>query len=57
MLTFLLDLPLEAGWHIDIPLGGIAEISCSGDYAILRRLDTPDYQGGKAAGYHKNFIR
>lgn len=57
MLTVLLDLPLEAGWHIDIPLGGIADITYSGDYGILRRLDTPDYQGGKAAGYHKNFIR
>lgn len=57
MLTALLDLPLDAGWHIDIPLGGIAIVKYSGDYGILSRLYTPDYQGGNTAGYSKKFIR
>jgi alpha-ribazole phosphatase len=56
MLTALMDLPLDAGWHIDIPLGGIALVNYTGDYGILKRLYTPDYHGGSTAGYSKKFI-
>lgn len=55
MITAFLDMPLEAGWHLDMALGAICEIEYEDDYGILKKLTSPDYQGENIAGYHKRF--
>jgi alpha-ribazole phosphatase len=38
LLTALLALPPEAGWHFEIPLGGFAVVDCVEGYGILKGL-------------------
>jgi broad specificity phosphatase PhoE len=42
LLTVLLSLPPEAGWHFEIPLGGFAVIDCVDGYGILKGLGRVD---------------
>lgn len=42
LLTALLALPLEAGWHFEIPLGGFAVVDCADGYGILKSLGQVD---------------
>ncbi|WP_329886837.1 histidine phosphatase family protein [Pseudoramibacter faecis] len=42
LLTALLALPPEAGWHFEIPLGGFAIVDCADGYGILKGLGRVD---------------
>lgn len=57
LLSYLLDLSLEAGWHFDIPLGGFCRIEYENGYGILKELTTPPYQNNHTDYFKKQFIK
>ncbi len=57
LLTTLLDLPMDAGWHLDLKLGGSAVIDYEAGYGILRSLNAPFPKEEDGTGYVKKFIR
>lgn len=58
LLTYLLDLPLEAGWHFDIPLGGFCLIDYSHNYGTLKAMSTPFKNiENKNTKFVKNFVK
>lgn len=51
LLTALLDLPIESGWHFNINLGGFCVINYNSNYGVLDTLDNSIYQ----TDFIKNF--